>query len=245
MLRSTKKQDTDEPKGAPEWMVTFSDCMTLLLTFFVLLLSFSSFDDKTFRKLEHSLAEALPSIGASIRRDRESFSTVEPIKYQEEQDKGSEKPTLDGQIEANPKIQQSELNLYNRKVFLTQSDKIFWGRGTQISFKGRRILSDIAALLRTVRNRIVISENLSFDPAQDGLQTDRGLDKASQNIGFERAWAAIEYLTAKKGLDKKRFSISAASTIPKENPSSNKLYLPKSKDNRTLEIVILERSIYH
>jgi chemotaxis protein MotB len=245
MSRSTKKQDTDEPQGAPEWMVTFSDCMTLLLTFFVLLLSFSSFDDKTFRKLEHSLAEALPSIGSSIRRDREAFEIVKPIKYKEELDKGNEKPTLDGQTEANPKILQSELNLYNKKVFLIQSEKIFWGRGTKISFKGRRILSDIAALLRTVPNRIVISENLSFDPAQDGLETGQGPDKAGQNIGFERAWAAIEYLTAKQSLDKKRFSISAASTIPKENPSSNKLYLPKSKDNRILEIVILERSIYH
>ncbi len=246
MAARTKKQsESDAPGGAPEWMVTFSDCMTLLLTFFVLLLSFSSFDDKIFMKMEHSLAEALPSIGSSTRRDRETFEIVEPIKYKEEFDKGNEKPTLDGQIAANPKILQSKLNLYNKKVFLIQSEKIFWGRGNQISFKGRQILSDIAALLRTVPNRIVISENLSFDTAQDGLQTGQGLDKASQNIGFERAWAAIEYLTAKQGLDKKRFSISSASTIPKENPSSNKLYLPKSKDNRMLEIVILERSIYH
>ncbi len=47
-----KQQEPDEAPGAPEWMVTFSDFMTLLLTFFVLLLSFSSFDDRVFRKLK-------------------------------------------------------------------------------------------------------------------------------------------------------------------------------------------------
>ncbi|MHC4104970.1 MAG: flagellar motor protein MotB, partial [Planctomycetota bacterium] len=47
MAREKKQVVEDEAPGAPEWMVTFSDCMTLLLTFFVLLLSFSSFDDKT------------------------------------------------------------------------------------------------------------------------------------------------------------------------------------------------------
>jgi chemotaxis protein MotB len=35
----------------PKWMVTFSDLATLLLTFFVLLLSMSSMDDKSLRSL--------------------------------------------------------------------------------------------------------------------------------------------------------------------------------------------------
>jgi chemotaxis protein MotB len=37
--------------GIPLWMVTFSDLATLLLTFFVLLLSMSSMDDKTLKSL--------------------------------------------------------------------------------------------------------------------------------------------------------------------------------------------------
>ena len=53
MGRANKQVVPDEDPGAPEWMVTFSDCMTLLLTFFVLLLSFSSFDDDgVFRHLK-------------------------------------------------------------------------------------------------------------------------------------------------------------------------------------------------
>jgi len=222
-----RKVESDESPGAPEWMVTFSDCMTLLLTFFVLLLSFSSFDEKIFRKMERALAEGLPSVRVSIAKDREAFRAVEPITYKEELDKGNEKPTLDGQIKANP-IEVLDLPaLHNLKVFLTRSDNIFWGRGTAISLEGRQILSDIAALLKTVPNRIVINEN---GPAED-------IDHigSRRDIGFERAWAVIEYLVDKQGLDKTRFSVSAASTVPDRASQGSK---------RMFEIVILERSVY-
>ena len=46
-----KKKEESARKGIPAWMVTFSDLATLLLTFFVLLLSMSSMDDKTLKSL--------------------------------------------------------------------------------------------------------------------------------------------------------------------------------------------------
>ena len=53
-------QDDDEaPAGAPEWIVTFADLMSLLLTFFVLLLSFSSTQAAKFEAAAGSLKEAL------------------------------------------------------------------------------------------------------------------------------------------------------------------------------------------
>ncbi len=45
-------------EGAPEWMVTFGDLMSLLLTFFVLLLSFSQMDVAKFKELAGSLERA-------------------------------------------------------------------------------------------------------------------------------------------------------------------------------------------
>lgn len=43
------KKKQEQEKGAPKWMTTFSDMTTLLLTFFVLLISMASFDK---RKME-------------------------------------------------------------------------------------------------------------------------------------------------------------------------------------------------
>ncbi|MGB3212388.1 MAG: flagellar motor protein MotB [Desulforhopalus sp.] len=46
------------PAGAPAWMVTYSDLVTLLLTFFVLLLSMASMDPVRFTEASSSLKDA-------------------------------------------------------------------------------------------------------------------------------------------------------------------------------------------
>ncbi len=54
----------DEPggeEGAPEWIVTFSDMMSLLLTFFIMLLSMSSTDLVKYRQVVESLTGAFGS----------------------------------------------------------------------------------------------------------------------------------------------------------------------------------------
>lgn len=45
-------------KGAPKWMVTFGDMMSLLLCFFVLMLSFSTTDVVKYKKMVGSVKEA-------------------------------------------------------------------------------------------------------------------------------------------------------------------------------------------
>ena len=45
--------------GAPMWVVTFGDLMSLLLTFFVLILSFSTMDPVKFKIVRGSLDTAL------------------------------------------------------------------------------------------------------------------------------------------------------------------------------------------
>lgn len=46
------------PAGAPAWMATFADLMSLLMCFFVLLLSFSEMDVLKFKQLAGSMQEA-------------------------------------------------------------------------------------------------------------------------------------------------------------------------------------------
>ncbi len=48
----------EESAGAPAWMATFADLATLLMCFFVLLLSFSEMDKAKFKELAGSLSKA-------------------------------------------------------------------------------------------------------------------------------------------------------------------------------------------
>ena len=54
---SDEDEGFEEPT-APAWMATFGDLMSLLLCFFVLLLSFASMDAKRFAEVNGSLRDA-------------------------------------------------------------------------------------------------------------------------------------------------------------------------------------------
>ncbi len=62
MAREKKKKGGDAP-GAPAWMVTFSDMVTLLLCFFVLLLSMANMDQVKFLKVANSMRSAFGVVG--------------------------------------------------------------------------------------------------------------------------------------------------------------------------------------
>lgn len=56
---SDEEQKCDcPPEGLPAWMGTFADLMSLLMCFFVLLLSFSEMDAMKFKRLAGSMAQA-------------------------------------------------------------------------------------------------------------------------------------------------------------------------------------------
>ena len=46
------------PKGAPAWMATFADMATLLMAFFVLILSFAEFNVPKFKQISGSMKNA-------------------------------------------------------------------------------------------------------------------------------------------------------------------------------------------
>jgi len=233
MGQDRRQSQPEEGPSAPLWMVTFSDCMNLLLTFFVLLVTFSSFDTEVLTNLGAVFRKIFPSI-IDVQKEMPEdaslpTSLIIPVEAHE---KGSEKPTLTRGPEDNLKEETQPTEFHNRKVFLVPSKGIFLGRGTTISPAGKNILATMASFLREVPSRIVISET--------------GLDNEDdEQLGLRRAWAVVEYLTAKQGLDKKWFSISAASFLPKEGIENGQADDTKSESERTLEIVLLERSIYN
>ena len=233
MGQDRKQPQDEEGPSAPLWMVTFSDCMNLLLTFFVLLVTFSSFDTEVLTNLGVVFRKIFPSlidVQKEMPKDASLPTTlIMPVEVHE---KGSEKPTLTKGPENNLKEETQPDEFHNRKVFQVPSRSIFLGRGTAISPTGKNTLATMASFLREVPSRIVISENSSDD-------------QSNEQIGLRRAWAVVEYLTAKQGLDKKWFSISATSFLPKEDIGNGQANDRESDSEHTLEIVLLERSIYN
>lgn len=69
------KPAMEEPdEGAPIWMITFADMMTLLMAFFVLLLSFANTDIQKFKKMMGSVHE---SFGAERKEEGKAPAAAE------------------------------------------------------------------------------------------------------------------------------------------------------------------------
>jgi chemotaxis protein MotB len=116
-------------------MVTYADLMTLLLCFFVLMLSFSEVDAIRFRRLAGELAkafgvqreitaDAIP-MGTSAALQNFSPGRVEPIPFEEVRQKTSfEKPTLaSGEIDSRVAERLAELEmLINRRITEADAD---------------------------------------------------------------------------------------------------------------------------
>jgi len=198
-------------------MVTFSDCMTLLLTFFVLMLSFSSFKPHTLEGIGSSFGQALPNAGASFQDRREVILRRPQVVTTQRIEKGAQTPALKAE-EGNRAKEQRLLEFRNLKVFTVPSADFFIAQGEVISPHGLKILDKLAEYLTARQSRVVVSEN-----------APSGTDE----MGLRRAYAVIDYLASKKQLDRKAFSITAASMVPQQRESG-----------RMLEITMLERDVY-
>jgi chemotaxis protein MotB len=224
MMHLRKSPEPNFQPGAPRWIVTFSDCMTLLLTFFVLLVTFSSFGETgLFKNLKSAFAQEF-SINTTNKQGDAIVANM--IKKQQSLQMGSEKDTLSRGLDDNLKKEDNRINFRDRKVFVIPSQEIFIGKGYSMSLEGKKKLADMAAFLKQVPDRIVISENAPSSTK-------------NPDLGLQRAWALTEHFTKFHGMDIKRFSISAGSTLADEILSD------QAKTERSIEIVLLERSIYN
>lgn len=72
-----KRKKPDPPEGAADWIVTYGDVMSLLLTFFVMLFSFSTIDAVKWQQIVESLRGRM---GVSIHTEQQPFNPIKKDK---------------------------------------------------------------------------------------------------------------------------------------------------------------------
>lgn len=108
------------PAGAPLWLATFADLMSLLMCFFVLLLSFATMDASKFKKMALSLEDAfgvqrdIPAseipMGTSIIAQHFSPAQTEPTPLEEIRQTTNQKTTaLDISVEDMEEVKKKIL----------------------------------------------------------------------------------------------------------------------------------------
>ncbi len=227
MAVARKKPEESSGPIIGEWMVTFSDCMTLLLCFFVLLLSFSSFEEVALDKFSGIFPCMIyKSVFDNPRLipDSEVPPPEKPIDRTEE---GSEFPTgKPPQPIKNPKppsdIDKTAAHT-DAKTVRIPSAKLFYGRGSRLKTGGKRLLDVITPFLNLIPCQVIISETSA-----------QGTAGYTATLSGERAYSVLRYFTESKRLDPERFSISMTGSAIQ----------PGLDIEPALEIVMLSRSLY-
>lgn len=214
------KQEEESGESAPLWMISFADMMSLLMAFFVMLSTFSSFGPAEALKLRKAMNAAMAPNYYGGWYSFQPRTAVGPQAIAAGQpERGSERPTLEETQGPGGMLSQSKPEDFRtRKVFTIESKKVFWGAGVTLSRDGKAFLDTLADYAAKMPGRIVIAEN---GP------------KADTEIAFNRALRTLTYLTS-KGVSKDRCCIGARGT----------LNLRDAGGEPVMEIAILDESLY-
>jgi len=191
----------EQAPGAPEWMVTFSDIVTLLVTFFVLMLTFSSMEEEVFGMFADSIVgRGLEGVILSSASDDEALLDRERLVSANASDSGSDMPSVfdDPKMESKSEIVTNPRALRvfrvgQARVVSVPSRLVFLGHTTSLSPAGKKLLAMIAEFSRGAAQDMFVCEG----PV--GAQ-----GAASEAVQLARARNAIEHLSRSGVADRGR-----------------------------------------
>lgn len=234
---SRKQKDNvggDKGGGSPAWMTTFSDLMTLLLVFFVLLYSFSVMDVEKFEGFIAALKNQLgvleagktitpnPNIDAGTL-GQDYAQAPENIRQVMEE--------LNNYIEANNLSDRVQVEQKRKGLVISLTGEILYQLGrAEIRDQGKEILTRISNILTEIPNDIMIEGHT------DDLPIRTNEFPSNWELSTARAVNVIKFLIEEKNFNPARLSAAGYSEY---RPVADNSTAAGRAENRRVEIVVL------
>lgn len=187
-------QEPDDGGGAPKWMVTFGDALTLLLTFFVLLLTYSTPEDQELNVFAEGFMgkESRPGMEQEGRQGGQSTGADRLRQSVDEGPKNQFPPVYRSLIEAGldsvPGLSISTSDELEKTVVIRASIDRLFDRDGELSDFGVDIMEKVAQVLTAFpRIAVVRCELDSAEVSVKGEEVSRNtaiidaLDEYSEN----------------------------------------------------------------
>ncbi len=209
-----KKTKGNSGSGGESWMTTFSDLMSLLLTFFILLFSMSNVSNEKFTQAAQSLSSSLIGGGEGIMD-----GVIVPF---EDDNTGTNETVVPAEELEAPGLDPALIEIYNRvinfvekndledKVIITADPKgvyvnvsnaiLFGKESASISREGRSVLKSVGKLLNQLDNRVVIEGHT------DDIPNAYGQYPTNWELSVGRAVSVLRYLNENEHVDTRRLS---------------------------------------
>lgn len=232
----------DAPQGAPDWIVTFADLMSLLLTFFVLLLSMSSIQIDKYRLALGSIKAAFGAKDDLSLSEMPAGENVLPSLRQNPGGEGEaqgEGPTpAEMEQELQRVLQESGLAKHGQAkltqhgaILQLNGDLLFESGAAEINPAALPVLEGLADYIATVDRSIDIIGHT------DDVPISTPTYPSNWELSAARAGQAVRYMVERGVRPQQLRAIGQADTVPLVPNDS-----PENRaKNRRVEFVFTER----
>lgn len=210
-----KADDGPPPEeGLPPWMATFADMVTLLLCFFVLLLSFANQDIANFETLKGSMTRAFGVQHSDRSAKNVAFSESEHTasSMKEDAKKDLKALALDMRAFVNEgKISRlMKMNIDQMGVMIRVPSRALFKPGTaQINTRAKGILDKVAQQMSKKNLNLIVRGHTDDQPTKGNSYS------SNWELSAARAAACLRYIKDRAGVSPNRLkAVGYAGTKP-------------------------------
>lgn len=225
----------EEVPGIPEWVVTFGDMMSLLLTFFIMLVSMSEIkEEKKFQAMlesmrrqfghEASMAAMIPGNSTPMNSSMNSLASMGRAKRKDIMRGGNKVKSVSGEDNLVQTIRPGRDTTVGGIVFFQEDS-------TELDAEGLARLREIASQIAGKPQKIEVRGHASRKPVGG---TDSHL-----SLAFERARRAKDYLIELE-INPERIRVSSAG---EHEPLDEGMDVESRKRNARIEVLMWDEPV--
>lgn len=239
MARRKKSREGDDQ---PAWLVTFSDLMTLLLTFFVLLLSMAVIDERAKLVVLGSVTKSF-GMGESIfnplsSENRHSIMEQGAMDSMPPEDLAAMRDMIFDDANKDLDFQENKyvqiLSINDRVLFLSGS--------TVLSPEGVELLDKIFPYLQQIKHPLLVAGHTASQREEEGssyrVQFGSNAADSTWLLSFQRAMAVYRHLTL-RGIPPEKLMLEAFGQF---HPRYSNNTPDGRQKNRRVDIVLDKRN---
>lgn len=234
-----KKKRHEQEGNNERWLITYSDLITLLLVFFIILYAFSKVDNKKYENLASGFNSVFGS-GTGILNGGNSINIVGGTASQNssgeeksEEDMLSDlKQQVDGYLTSNSLNESVSTNIDDRGLVISMSNSILFDSGTAtIKSDNNLNLKTMGKLLNSMPNYIRIEGHT------DNLPINNTKFKSNWELSVIRATNVAEILIDETGISPERISVLGYGEF---RPIGDNSTAEGRAKNRRVDIIIMD-----
>ena len=220
--------------GSPEWMATYSDLVTLLLCFFILLFSFSTLDIQKYKAVVQSMNGSLGMLDSGTTVTLEPMFNVFPNDTPTEENEEFKElfEEFSQLIEASEVSGSIDISIDERGLLIRFLDNVLFDSGkADLKPDAKKIINEIASVIKQS------NKNVRIEGHTDNVPINTPRFPSNWELSTTRAVNVVKYLIEVNKVEPQRLS---AVGYADQHPIADNRSIEGKRSNRRVDMVILK-----